>query len=1153
MINYEKPDFFYVKSRYLRIMKLISVFLVLGMGVCFAANTYSQNTRFSINLKNVTVRQVMNSIEKNSDFVFFYYDNVVDVGRRVTVSSKNETVYGILDEIFRNTDNAYYVNDRQIYITKRDKPLVIKRNGEEVEVLPVAPPRKKVITGKVVDDKGEPVIGASVMEKGTRNGTITNTSGQFSLSVGTGATLQISYIGYTTQVVKVTSNHINIVLKETAEGLNEVVVVGYGTQLKKFLVGSVAQIDNRELNIAPTSNISNMLTGKLPGLTSVQRSGMPGNDRSEMVVRGFSTFNDPSPLLLVDGVEREVDMVNPNDVESVTVLKDAATSAIYGVKAANGVIMITTKKGSSGKATFTYNGSVSFQKNTAFPKFLNGPDYLYWYGKACQMDGIESGFDAGVQTKIINNYDPEGKFANTDWLGAVFKDHGLIQQHNVSVSGGKESINYYVSLGIMDQDGITENTNYKRYNFLSNLSGKLTNNISFDFNLSGFYEKHHWPGISMSAEADQNPIQQAIYALPIIPMYYQGQYTAYLTPGSNTTESPIATIRESGYSNTERRAFDGGAKLTYSVPWIKGLKASIFASYETSNQWDENYLQPYYMMGFDKSTQTYSSVLASDVTSVGEYNKSSSLYTRLIIRPSIEYNNSFGKNNVSALLLYEQSQSKNNTMTGAKKGYNFSDPVDLSLGTTTATTPITGSHSKAATIGYVGRFNYNYDKKYIAEFSFRYDGSYKFAKNKRWGFFPAVSVGWVASEESFIKDKLPQVDLLKLRASVGELGIDNTTPFLNRSVFYLAGPSNVFGSNYTNYYGLYSSNSVTSSLTWAKTRCYNVGLDLTVWNGLLGVNLDWFYKITRHIQESQGSAFPPSLGGNYASLANTGKVDNRGFELILKHQNKIRDFYYRITGNFSWARNHVLAINHSESTPWYRNPLGQPIGQYFGFRAKGLYQTQEELDNAPIGPEGTYKLGYIKYDDINGDGKIDVTHDFVKIGHGTTPEITYSLGIDLAWKGFNVNALFQGVAIVSYALSGSYSSGVFDFTAYTRPFYAGGNAPYYLVKDCWTPENTKAKYPRLSTLYQGNCCYPNSRFMVNGNFFRLKDLQVGYTLPQKIFERTKIGISGVKIYLAGTNLFTATEFRYCDPEMGVNNNGYYPQQKNYSVGLDVTF
>lgn len=1013
------------------------------------------------------------------------------------------------------------------------------------------------ISGKVVDDKGNTIPGVAVVVKeSSTNGTVTDVNGHYQITVPSReVALQFSFMGYAEQLVKVgSSSVINIILLEKTTGIDEVIVVGYGTKKKKYLVGSVSQIGSKELMDAPMPNVSTMITGKLPGVTSIQRSGMPGNDQTSISIRGLSTFTNSSPLCLVDGVERMLNTVNPSDIENISILKDAATSAIYGVKGGNGVILITTKRGSEGKPTISYDVSGTLSQNTAFPEFLNGPDYLYWNNKASQMDGLGMAFDADVQTRVING-DPNGIYGNTDWLDLLFKDFGLTQQHNISASGGTEKTKYYVGVGILDQEGIIENTNYKRYNMRSNIDAKISNTINLSLNIGGFYEDRNWPGIGLGSQVYMNPIEQAVNAIPIIKPTYEGEYTGWSENGT-IIQSPLASVQNGGFQKMQHWSFEGSAKLDYDFSnFVEGLKAGVFFSYDYGNTANRNYMNSYEVMTYNKATKELSFKRASGTTEGGNYDKSMSLGYNVTIRPTIEYNRQFGKHNVNSLLLVEERKTDGSTMTGRKSGFLFSDPIDITWGQTypTGVSPVTGSMSNSASRGYAGRFGYGFDNKYLAEVSFRYDGTYIFAPENRWGFFPSVALGWLLSEEKFFKEsKSGIIDYLKIRASYGESGSNDVDPYLWTSSYgFTSSPSYVFGGNPTT--AVYTLNSIISDLTWSRIQSYNIGIDMNMWKGLLGLELDYFYKVTSDILEAQGGNVPPSLGGNYSSIANSGKVDNRGFELVVKHSNNInKDWKYSLSGNLAWAKNKVLSRQIGDGTPWSRNELGRSMGAVYGFNAIGLYQTQAQIDNSPAAPSGTKNLGDLIYEDVNGDGRID-QNDFVKIGRGTMPELNFAFTINTSYKNFNLTALWQGVALCDYQLSAAYGSGIYDNTAFTRPFYGNGNAPYYLVEDSWTPENTDARYPRLSTIPNGNNAWPSSWWLVDGSYLRLKNLQLGYSIPATTLESLNIGIHRINLYVAGTNLLTFSHFNYVDPEMPSVTNGYYPQQKTYSVGLNVTF
>lgn len=1010
------------------------------------------------------------------------------------------------------------------------------------------------VTGRVTNAEGGGIAGATVVVKSDNSrGTTTDASGAYSLNVNSkDDVLVYSFLGYKTVEVPVNNRTtVNVQMSEDATEMDEVIVIGYGAQKKQFIVGSVSQVSSKELLKAPMSDVSNQMTGKLPGLTSIQRSGQPGADHASMLIRGNSTFNDSSPLCLVDGVPSPVDLINPNDIASISILKDAATSAIYGVRGANGVILITTKSGSKGATTISYDGSVTFTTNTALPEFLNAKDYIGWHNKAREMDNVEPLWTDEVLAKMK----ADGTYGETDWINSLFKNYGLTHQHNISATGGNDRVKHYTSVGMMNQDGIVPNTSFRRISVRTNIDAKIAKNINFNINLSGLRNDKDSPGYPITNQYDFNPIMQAFYALPILAKTYKGLPQGYMN-GSNT-QQPIAAVEESGYIRDTRWQFDGNAKLEYdfgSINALQGLKASVFVSYNYSNSTNRNFNRAFSLMSFSTTKFESTEVTASGIPQQSSFNKSASWGDSFMVRPQLTYEREFGKHNVSGLFLYEQQKGYDETMTGFKNGYYADYPVDLSLGTTWEglSYPVSGSFGESGIASFAGRVSYAYDKKYLAEFTFRADGSYKFAPKNRWGFFPSIALGWVASEEAFFKKALPKVDFFKIRASYGELGQDDTAAWLYMQSYLSTSPNYSYivgGKGHTAYY---TANYVYDDLTWSRTHSYNIGFDLSVWEGKLGIEFDWFYKLTDHILEQVGGSYAPSLGGNVPSYMNSGKVDNRGFELVLKHQNSFASGWrYSLTGSLSWARNRVLAKHIVDDHPMYRAILGKPMGSIYGFKAIGLFQTEEQIANTPTAPSGEKRLGDLMYADINGDGKIDGAQDFVKIGNSYTPEMNFSLNMDISYKNLYLTALWQGVAICSYQLSAAYNTGVYDNTMYTRPFYNNGNAPYYLVEGAWREDNRDAEYPRLSTVANGNNAWPSSWWVRNGAYLRLKNLQIGYTLPKHLLSKT--GIERVNIYLAGTNLLTFSAFKYVDPEMPSVNNGYYPQQRTYSIGVNLTF
>lgn len=1123
-------------------MRLTTVILIASL-LQVSASGLAQ--KITLNKSNESIQSVFKAIKNQSGYNFFYTDNLLKGAKPVNISVSSAELKDVLTLVFAEQPFQYEIKKNTIVVVKKEHSLL----ENAVAIL-----RAVDVNGRVLDENGKPLPAALVKVKGTGKGTVTSENGNFTLTgVNKGDVLVISYLGYKTREFIVGDNlSISITLEVAASALEEVsVVVGYGAQKKVHMTGAVSQISAKELMKAPMQNVSNMLTGKLPGLTSIQSSGKPGEDGTTLYVRGLNSFaGSNGPMILVDGVPRPIDYVNPNDIESVSVLKDAA-AAIYGIQGANGVILITTKKGAAGPAQILYDASMTLTENTAMPEMLNAPDYMYWHNKARVMDGLTPIWTAGIQNKVMNN-DPNSIWGQTDWLNKIFRT-GRTQQHNISASGGTEKTKYFTSAGIMNQEGTLINTGLKRYNLRTNLDIEVAKNLKFTTNLAGYRADRSWPGSSITNQGEFNPIRQAINSIPIIKDQYKGYETAWR--GSTYNVNGYAALTESGFKKQTRWNFDSNFKLEYDFSDItdvlKNLRVSIFGSYNYGNTVDSNY-DRYYELYYVNPTFDEGIAGASGFSPANTYSKSASWGDSYLWRPQLDYAREFGRHYVGAMLLFEAKQSYSNTMTGTKQGYYSDEPVDLSLGSTFPTTPVTGSHVySGGQASWVGRFNYAYAEKYLAEVAFRYDGSYIFAPGNQWGFFPSASVGWVVSKEDFFAKALPQVDYLKLRASYGKTGNDAVSPFQHNSLFALASNSMVLGNQAISQF--YSINPyLYSNLTWANTDSYNLGLDVDLWNRKLGIEVNVFYKLTKDILESQGGNYPTSLGGYYPTYKNSGKVENKGFEISLKHFNQLNaDWSYSLRGDIAFARNKVLSRIVSDNRPNYRAAIGESMGARYGFQALGLFQSQDEIDHYPAAPSGYLRPGDLKYLDVNGDGIISSTFDYVKTGYGAVPEINFALNMDINYKNFYASMLWQGVTHTDYELSGAYDSGTISSTVYTSTFSENGNSPYYRIEEAWTPENTDAKYPRLTTVSNGNNAWQSSWWLVNGEYLRLKNANIGYNFPEKVLKKTPF--SRASIYLAGTNLLTFSHFKYVDPESPSVSNGYYPQQKTYSLGINITF
>jgi TonB-linked SusC/RagA family outer membrane protein len=1132
----------WIPPKILLIMKLIIIILIATIMQASAVTGYGQ--KVTISKTNVSILDVFVEINKQTGYNFLYTNPVIKDAKPISLNVKDKELDEVLNLCFINQPFTYSIENKSIIVKEKESSFLDRI---------VATMKGIDASGKVLDAENRPIPGVSVKVKGTKKVVLTDAKGNFYLTgVEDGVVLEFSFVGYITQAHRVEgSKFIQVMLKASEEIMDELVVVGYAKQKRAHLTGAVSQVSAKELTRAPMQNLSNMLTGKLPGLTSIQSSGKPGADGTALYVRGLNSFaGNNGPMILVDGVPRSIDNVNPNDVESVSVLKDAA-AAIYGVQGANGVILITTKKGEAGAAKILYNGAGVLTQNTAMPDYLNATDYMYWNNKARELDGLTPMWNAAIQNKVLSN-DANSIYGETDWLNKIFRT-GVTQQHNVAASGGTEKTKYFASMGVMDQEGTLINTGFKRYNLRTNLDMQVAKNLRLVAGLAGLRSDRKWPGVPIGNQAEFDPIRQAVSTIPIIKSEYNGLPTAW--QGSAYNVNGYAALMESGFINQTRWTMDSNFQLEYDFsdlsPVLKNLKVSMFGAYNYSNTIDANYSRYYELYSLNNNLDE-GVVGASGFSPDNAFSKSASWGDSYLWRPQVDYSREFGKHYVGAMFLFETKKSYSETMTGSKRGYVTDDPVDLSLGSTFGTTPVTGSHVfSGGQASYVGRLNYGYDNKYLAEAAFRYDGSYIFAPGNQWGFFPSASLGWVVSKENFFANSFSAIDLFKLRASFGRSGNDAVSPFQHNSLFALASNSMVLGGEaVSQFYSI--SPYLYRNLRWSTTDNYNIGLDIDLWKGKLGIEADVFYKLTKDILESQGGNYPSSLGGYYPSFKNSGKVENKGFEVILKHANRInQDWNYAVKGSFAFARNKVLSRIIVDNRPNYRAAIGESMGARYGYEALGLFQSQSEIDNYPAAPSGFLRLGDLKYRDVNGDGIISSEFDYVKTGYGQIPEINFALNLDLSYKNFYVSALWQGASNVDYELSGVFDSGVTASTLYTSPFGGNGNSPSYLIEQAWTPENTSAKYPRLSTVSNGNNAWQSTWWVVNGEYLRLKNLNIGYDVPANLLR--KMPFSRVNVFVSGTNLLTFSHFKYVDPESPSVSNGYYPQQKTYSFGLNVTF
>ncbi len=1023
------------------------------------------------------------------------------------------------------------------------------------------------VQGVVTDEQGEPLPGVGISVKGTTTGASTNVDGQYSIIAPADGTLTFSYVGMNPEHVKINNRStINVVLTEDSKNLDEIVVVGYGEQKKVTLTGAVSQVTSKDITKTVGSNLSQSLVGKLPGMITMQSSGRPGSDGVSILVRGYSSYNDAGTVLcIIDGVERGSNglaSLDPNEVESISVLKDAASCAIYGMKAANGVIIITTKRGSEGRASISYRGTVTLNSPTSLPKMMNGLEYMQWYNLAQTLDGVDPMNVHFTQNMLdaVNNGDITDGIEDTDWLETM-KKTTLNTQHNLTISGGTDKSHYFLSGGFLKQNGNLEGHHYQRGNFRSNVDAQLGDMFDVQFNAAGIIADSNYPsGQTYATQYGGYSLEnQMLYSAPYIPKVYQSSDPDDPNNGMPTSgfrnigHNPEYAAGHSGFSKSRRVTINTSGRIDWKAPFLKGLKASFFFSWDWYDLQSKSFNYTYKVMAWNPSTKQYSKLDAPNLTPGGNMVVGDQKGQKTVVRPSISYTGTFNSvHNVNAIFLYERTNDDSSVMSGNRRNFALYDLPYLSFGQDLDPDPNKAnseSAGKSASEGIAGRVGYNYDEKYLAEVAFRYDGSYLFAPGKRWGFFPSVSAGWVLSRENFIREFLgANIDFLKIRGSIGKTGNDNVAAWLYRQQYLASSGIAAFGPNPTVGTTLSPVNVyLQSNLTWEKTNSYDIGFELTMWNGLLSAEFDYFYKYTYDILTSVGSVFAPSLAGNYPSVDNRGKFDNRGIELVLRHTNRIGDFHYNVNANLTWAHNRIISRTESAGTLPWQSRLGSSIGDVWGFKTAGLYQTQEELDNMPHPINTTPRLGDIRYVDINGDGKI-TAEDQVKIARNQRPEMMFALNAQANWRGFDLSFQLQGAALCDKMLG----SGVSDFCPLTRPWYGNwDNSPLYLVEGSWRPDNTNAEYPRLSVTGNAQNSYVSDFWKRNGAYLRLKNLTIGYTIPTRITK--KANISNVRFFASGVNLFTITDFKYLDPESGNYTWAFYPQQRTFTFGLDLSF
>ncbi|HLP71626.1 MAG TPA: TonB-dependent receptor [Bacteroidales bacterium] len=982
------------------------------------------------------------------------------------------------------------------------------------------------VTGKVTDKNGAPLGGVTVLVKGTASGAITESDGSYSIVIPEGGTvLSFSFVGMTAQDIPIGSQSvINVTLQETSIGLDEVVVVGYGTQKKVNLTGSIATTDVKKLENRPMTNVSQALQG-MNGLYVNQAGGQPGRDGATIRIRGVGTLNDNNPLVLIDGIAYSLSDINPNEIESISVLKDAASTAVYGSRAANGVILITTKKGKRNEAyKVDYNTYFGIEKPTYLPDVEWDPiTYMQFKNQALQNEGKAIEYPQASIDEYNAGMDSNPYFyPRSNWFDMILQN-GKMQEHNLTISGGGANHNMSLTMGYLNQGGIIHNINGNKYNLGLNAKVDINKFLSVGGRISGIYRKFNEPWNGMSS------YWQGVYrSLPIYPVRIEdGRWgNAWLrTAGHNNFMNPVERLEEGNNDFVQQRLLGNlfaDLKLPFNI--IYRVNAAV-NKYDGKNQ----LFQPFVIQVNPKTLEEQQNT--SYAQGFRQYNDN--LNTTFF--HTLEWSKKIAESHNLFLLLGNSYESFTSSFFSSQKQTALDNSLtDLDV---FAQNPVVaGNSSKSALLSYFGRMNYSFQEKYLLEVNFRYDGSSRFARGNRWGFFPSFSLGWRLDQEQFMQN-VGWITSLKPRFSWGRIG--------NQEIPLFAYVNSVnLGRDYTFGTTVFQGAAVTASsdpkISWETTTMTNLGFDAGFFDNKLSLTVELYNKDTRDILRPVN--LPTQVGNWTGPTSNIGQVNNKGIEISTNFRNSWREINFEIGGDFAYNKNNVVNLNGQQIISGrYITAEGHPIDSYYIYEAIGFFQTDQEVSESPFQNVAT-KAGFIKYKDQNGDNKIDASDRVIV--HGVVPEITYSFNMGVGYKGFDLSALFQGVGkIYTYPQHNI-----------SYPFYNGAGFTKEWETDAWTPDNPNAPLPIITTSTGNTLNFQNSTFWLqNASYLRLKNLQLGYTFAPSLIN--KLSMKQLKVFVNAQNMLTFSKMKKFDPEKNMKNDNIfeYPSIKILSFGLNVTF
>lgn len=1092
-----------------RIFKNKKLYYFISFFLVFFAQIHAGEIveKLTLSFSNLPLSEAFKRVEVASGYTFFYDVNKTNLQQRVSLNVTNMDIDKAMRDMLTNTDLTFSITNRQIALVFNPRQANTQQQDNPL----------KWITGTVIDAAGEPVIGANVIEKGNAsNGTVTDADGNFSLMVADNAVLQISFIGYITQEISVSpalregGKSQLITLREDVQGLEEIVVVGYGTQRRSDLIGSVGSVSEKALAGRATLTVEHALQGKVPGVMVTQRSGQPGTAPS-VRIRGIGTLNNNDPLYIVDGVPltSSMEIVNNQDIESIEILKDAASASIYGSRAGNGVVLITTKKGTTTKPTVFYDGNIGYNEASKRLDLLNTAEFT--------MIMDESYVNSNM-SPYWKNVTPR---ADTDWQDLVFQK-GIVHSHSIGVKGRLSNVRYYLAAGYDKQDGTLINTMYKRYSVKSNVEVDVNKNLIVGLNLS--YVNRNYTDVDLGNS--QGVLQSALRMPPTVPAYNEdGSYGYQTALNEGDAMNPLTSADISrGYNNSYRTLVHvyGEYKILPSLRFRSNFSGDL-------QNWDYSNYRPTFEQGPQRNTIA---------TLTERYNKDASISFENFLTFDRTFND---LHHVTAMVGQSLITYDVKNTTASKKGFPSDEPYMRYFSAGTEQDQVSGGRNEWALLSYFGRINYSFADKYLFQFNMRADGSSRFGKNNKWGNFPSAAIGWRLSEEQFLKD-VEWLSNLKLKGSYGILGTMPTSYYGFTST--LSQMKYTLGTDQNPVIGYFPASVDNHDFKWETIYQTNAGFDMGLWNNKVFFTLEYYSKYTKDILQ----VLPlPGYSGTSGSLTNIGEMENRGIEFSIGINDRIGDLNYSISGNMATLKNKVVKLFDNDApitAGESRTEVGRSIGEFYGYITDGIFQNQAEIDAHKV--QSLAVPGDIRFKNLNGDDKLDA-EDMDFIG-SPIPSLTYGANIGLEYKGIDFSLSLMGVGGNSlyYSQKHAMLNGGYAFNKLNA------------ILDRWQKEGDQTKIPRVTTNSQNDNFRQSDFFIEDGSYLRLSNLQLGYTLPLSLTR--KIGIQRTRFYLSVNNLYTFTNYSGYDPEITIENplyGGYdittYPVPRTVLLGLNLTF